>query len=86
MNKTNWEDFKEAVEEGVELGYENGKKFNKFCEKHTWFLPTIRIGLIAGAYLIGRRRGVKTGKVEYVCDPDIAITAKHGFETAACLR
>ena len=85
MNKTNWEDFKEAVEEGVEQGKENGKKFNKFCKEHPWLLPTVRVGLIAGAYVIGRRHGVKTGRVEYICDPDIAITAKHGFETAAHL-
>lgn len=85
MNKTNWEDFKEAVEEGVEKGKENAKKFDKFCEEHPWFLPAARISLIGGAYLIGRNHGVKAGRVEYICDPDIEGIAKHGFESAAHL-
>lgn len=85
MNKTNWEDFKEAAVEGVEEAKENVKKFNKFCEEHPWLLPTARISLIAGAYLIGRRHGVKAGRIEYICDPDIEGIANHGFETAAHL-
>lgn len=85
MNKTNWEDFKEVVEEGVERGKENGKKFNKFCEEHPWFLPTARISLLAGAYLVGRKHGVKAGHVEYICDPDIEVIAEHGFDEAAHL-
>lgn len=85
MNKTNWEDMKEAVIEGAKEGQEIANKFTDFCDKHTWVLPSIRIGLIAGAYVIGRRHGVKAGRVEYVCDPDIEEIAKNGFETAAHL-
>lgn len=85
MNKTNWEDIKEAAEEGVKEGKENIKKFDKFCSDHPWFLPAARIGLIAGAYVIGRKHGVKAGRVEYICDPDIEVIASHGFDEAAHL-
>jgi len=71
MNKTNWEDLKEVAEEGFKEGKENWKKIDKFCNDHPWFLPSVRLGLIASAYLIGRKHGVKTGRIEYFCDPDI---------------
>lgn len=91
MNKTLKEDYKEIAEECVERGKENAKKFDKFCEEHPWALPSIRVGLIAvtglivGSYTIGKRKGMKIGRIEYVCDPDIEVIAEHGFDSAAHL-
>ena len=85
MNKTLKEDYKEIAEECVERGKENAKKFDKFCEEHPWVLPSIRVGLIAGSYTIGKRKGMKIGRIEYVCDSDIEVIAQHGFDEAAHL-
>ena len=91
MNKTLKEYYKEIAEECIERGNENAKKFDKFCEEHPWALPSIRVGLIAvagliaGSYTIGKRKGMKIGGIEYVCDPDIEVIAQHGFDEAAHL-
>lgn len=74
MNETLREDAMEVVEEAkdkaTEIGEDLGRKVKTLMDNPVIKPMAVVVGITA-AYCIGRRKGMKLGKIEYICDPDI---------------
>jgi hypothetical protein len=74
MNETLREDYKEIGEEAVdkakEAGFRIGSNVRALMDK-SFFKPMVVVVGITAAYCVGRRKGMKLGRIEYICDPDI---------------
>jgi hypothetical protein len=74
MNETLREDAMEITEEAkdkaTEIGKDLGRKVKTLMDNPVLKPMAVVVGITA-AYCIGRRKGMKLGKIEYICDPDI---------------
>lgn len=74
MNETLREDAMEVAEEAkdkaTEIGEYLGRKVKTLMDNPVIKPMAVVVGITA-AYCIGRRKGMKLGKIEYICDPDI---------------
>ena len=88
MSETLKEDYKEIEEEALDkaeiIGFRIGSYIQTLMDSPV-IKPMLCVVGLTTAYFIGKRKGMKLGRIEYVCDPDIEGIAKHGFETAAHL-
>lgn len=74
MNETLKEDIKEVEEEAVDkakkIGFRIGSDIQTLMDNPVLKPMAVVVGITA-AYFIGKRKGMKLGMVEYICDPDI---------------
>lgn len=74
MNETLREDAMEIMEEAkdkaTEIGKDLGRKVKTLMDNPVLKPMAVVVGITA-SYMIGKRKGMKLGRIEYICDPDI---------------
>lgn len=73
-------ELKERLINGEEIKLEID--FNEIKKKHPWLEPSVYAGLMVGFYMVGKNKGMKIGKTQYITHPDIANNAYAIFHKA----